>query len=70
LMGHSNPSTTARYSHLFLDPLRVATEKAGAVITSAKNATVIEIRVASPERFSRRPRNPEGEPGIIRGRCP
>jgi integrase len=35
LLGHSNPSTTARYAHLFSDPLRAATEKVGAVIVAA-----------------------------------
>jgi integrase len=35
LLGHSNPVTTARYAHLFSDPLRVATEKVGAVIAAA-----------------------------------
>jgi integrase len=35
LLGHSNPATTARYSHLFSDPLRKATEKVGAVIIAA-----------------------------------
>jgi integrase len=35
LLGHSNPATTARYSHLFDDPLRAATEKVGAVIVAA-----------------------------------
>ena len=35
LLGHSNPSTTARYAHLFADPLRKATEKVGAVIVAA-----------------------------------
>jgi integrase len=32
LLGHSQPSTTARYSHLFDDPLREATERVGAVV--------------------------------------
>jgi Phage integrase family len=32
LLGHSNPTTTARYAHLFQDPLRAAVEKVGAVI--------------------------------------
>src|SRR5262249_27605100 len=35
LLGHSNPTTTARYAHLFRDPLRAATEKVGAVILAA-----------------------------------
>jgi integrase len=33
LLGHTQPGTTARYSHLFDDPLRAATERAGAVIS-------------------------------------
>jgi integrase len=33
LLGHSTPVTTARYSHLFDDPLRAATERASAIIT-------------------------------------
>ncbi len=32
LLGHSQPQTTARYSHLFDDPLRQATERVGAVV--------------------------------------
>lgn len=32
LLGHSQPSTTARYAHLFDDPLRAATEKAALII--------------------------------------
>jgi len=32
LLGHTQPNTTARYSHLFDDPLREATERVGAVI--------------------------------------
>jgi integrase len=35
LLGHSNPITTSRYSHLMRDPLRAATEKVGAVIIAA-----------------------------------
>src|SRR5262249_30844504 len=35
LLGHSNPATTARYSHLFQDPQRAAVEKVGAVIAAA-----------------------------------
>ena len=33
LLGHTQPGTTARYAHLLDDPLRAATERAGAVIT-------------------------------------
>jgi integrase len=35
LLGHSNPTTTARYAHLFTDPMRAATEKVGAAVTAA-----------------------------------
>lgn len=34
LLGHTQPATTARYAHLMDDPLRLATEKAGVIITS------------------------------------
>jgi integrase len=33
LLGHTMPATTARYAHLFDDPLRAATERASAIIT-------------------------------------
>ena len=33
LLGHATPTTTARYAHLFDDPLRRATERASVVIT-------------------------------------
>jgi integrase len=35
LLGHSNPVTTHRYSHLFQDPQRQAVEKVGAIIANA-----------------------------------
>ena len=35
LLGHSNPTTTSRYAHLFDDPQRAATERVGAVIAAA-----------------------------------
>jgi integrase len=38
LLGHTTPSTTARYSHLFDQPLRAATERAASVITAAGKA--------------------------------
>jgi len=38
LLGHSNPSTTQRYAHLFDEPLRAASERVGAVVTTAEAA--------------------------------
>ncbi len=35
LLGHAQPSTTARYAHLFDDPLREATERVGALVSAA-----------------------------------
>jgi integrase len=35
MLGHSNPQTTARYSHLHRDPLRAAAEKVGALVANA-----------------------------------
>jgi hypothetical protein len=51
LLGHSNPTTTARYAHLFRDPLRAATEKVGAVITAAGKPA----KPPTPIRRGRRP---------------
>ena len=46
LLGHTQAATTARYTHLFDDPLREATERVGAAITSAgkKSADVVKLR--------------------------
>jgi integrase len=38
LLGHTQPSTTARYAHLFDDPLREATERVGALVQNTGNA--------------------------------
>lgn len=38
LLGHSQPATTARYSHLMDDPLRAATERVGAIVTGGDGA--------------------------------
>lgn len=45
LLGHSQPATTARYSHLQDDPLRLATERVGSIIAGNKdtNAEVVNI---------------------------
>jgi integrase len=39
LLGHSNPATTARYSHLFQDPQRQAVERVAAIIGAAGKPT-------------------------------
>jgi integrase len=43
LLGHTTPTTTARYAHLFDDPLRAATERAAAVITGKAPAKVMAL---------------------------
>jgi len=46
LLGHTQPQTTARYAHLFDDPLRAATERVGAIVTGSgdsKPADVISL---------------------------
>jgi integrase len=48
LLGHTQAATTQRYAHLLDDPLRAATERAGAVITGAgqEPADVVPLRKA------------------------
>lgn len=46
LLGHSNPSTTARYSHLYDDPLREATESVGAILSGKPSAKIIKLEKA------------------------
>lgn len=43
LLGHASPTTTARYTHLFDDPLRAATERASAVITGKPAAEIVPL---------------------------
>jgi integrase len=43
LLGHATPVTTARYAHLFDDPLRAATERASAIITGKPAAPVVPL---------------------------
>jgi len=45
LLGHTTPTTTARYAHLFDDPLRAAAERAGAIITGKPPAEVVPLSV-------------------------
>ena len=46
LLGHSQPATTARYSHLMDDPLRQATERVGAIVmpSTDEGAEIIPIK--------------------------
>jgi len=46
LLGHSQPATTARYSHLMDDPLRRATDRVGAVVmpSKGKGGKVVSIQ--------------------------
>jgi len=45
LLGHTQPGTTARYAHLFDDPLRAATERVGAIVmgNAARESHVGEV---------------------------
>jgi integrase len=46
LLGHSNPATTARYSHLYADPQRAAVERVGATYEAAtKSETVLVVPI-------------------------
>jgi hypothetical protein len=47
LLGHSQPSTTARYAHLASDPMRQAADAIGGEIEAAmagQSATVTRLR--------------------------
>ena len=48
LLGHTQASTTQRYSHLFDHPLRVATDRVGAIVAEAGEdrpaATVVRLK--------------------------
>jgi integrase len=50
LLGHTQAQTTARYSHLFDDPLRAATERAGAIISGAGRVGAEVLPTASDRR--------------------
>jgi integrase len=47
LLGHSQPATTARYAHLMDDPLRAATERAGAIVTAVTPVSMESVRVVA-----------------------
>lgn len=44
ILGHSNPTTTARYSHLYADPVRSAADRLGVVVTGGKGAEMVLLR--------------------------
>lgn len=47
LLGHTQPATTARYAHLFDDPLRTATDRVGSIVdASGPSADVVSINSA------------------------
>ena len=50
LLGQTQPGTTARYAHLFDDPLRAATERVGAIITGNDKAAGGEVVPMSKAR--------------------
>lgn len=56
LLGHSNPTTTHRYAHLFDDPQRAAVEKVGAIIEAAAGAGGGATVKTFPPRGGRRGR--------------
>jgi len=54
LLGHTQPGTTARYAHLFDDPLRAATERVGAIVTGKGGGDDDDDKLVSIERGGRR----------------
>jgi integrase len=44
LLGHTQPGTTDRYAHLFDDPVRQATEHAGAILSGQLSAEIVPIK--------------------------
>ncbi|MGH7056882.1 MAG: tyrosine-type recombinase/integrase [Acetobacteraceae bacterium] len=50
LLGHSSPTTTARYAHLLLDPQRAATERVGAIIANGGKEGAAIVPMAGGRR--------------------
>ena len=44
LLGHTNPATTARYAHLYVDPVRAVADSVGAIVTQQPKAEVAPLR--------------------------
>jgi integrase len=55
LLGHSNPSTTARYAHLMPNPMAQAVERVGATIAAADAGQMTETK-AAPAPAKKAPR--------------
>ena len=50
LLGHTQPSTTARYAHLDNDPLRRASEQIGSRLAAAMGDVKIRTRIEQKGR--------------------
>jgi len=44
LLGHSQPSTTFRYAHLFDDTLRQATDRVGGILSGRPTAKILPAK--------------------------
>jgi integrase len=44
LLGHASPATTARYAHLYVDPVRAVADGVGAIMTQQPKAEVVPMR--------------------------
>ena len=56
LLGHTQPGTTARYAHLFDDPLRAATERVASFVAAsgeAREGEVIDLKTAKSKKEAR-----------------
>ncbi len=57
LLGHTTPTTTARYAHLFDDPLRAATQRASQIIIGKPATEIVPLPVRQMSaRMSKRER--------------
>jgi integrase len=44
ILGHSNPTTTARYSHLYANPVREAIDRLSAIVTGGEELRMVSLR--------------------------
>lgn len=54
LLGHTTPTTTARYAHLFDDPLRKAAEQAGAILSGQPSAEIVPLKGSESANLGKR----------------